>query len=478
MYLDTKPRMKYELPIFYTLSFLICLPIPIIAQFGSINIAISYASMSLLLFFLNYFNQKPVYFLIGSLFIGFMLYGSLRIQLVNLAAYFYAFHFYLNKNTDYFNQNKLPGSIKLTSFILISAVFLSSINSKYFSGISLYFGFLFFTFIFTGYLIFRSARSTKDVEKFLLLFVIFTSINAIFFIIPQIIITQKLRSTGISSMAFMDFTGIASIIMIFGYFLVSKNNRLHNLLMVTSLVVLITSLSRFAWLAFITSFIYGIFIAYKYSEESRIYLAKKINILIITIFFFIIFSLATGVANLVFSRVLEIKFEFFTNVNLEEGEMISNTLESRIIIWITAFSAFISHPATGVGYFMFHRVSENYNVLPVFIYDALVKGLDAHSVFMNLLSETGIIGVISFYTFIINANVLSLKAIKLSKTADERRISIALAVIMFYYASSSIYSGAYTFGQNAFQFYMTVGIAIINYVLIKKKYELSKSEQK
>lgn len=421
-------------------------------------------SIPVLIMFVYYFDRHMMIFFVISLF--FEISFPLRNQFANIVAYLMIFHFLLNKKSDFFAQENLPKIIRTSGGLLVFAVILSSLNSPHFSWISAYYAFGFIIFITTSYVVFRYSNTTVRIFKL---------INAFFYstfffgtlVIVFIVITKRIRFADISGLAFFDFTPVALLIGLYCYFILGKSNTLIKLATLVVFITLITTLSRNSWIGFTCSFLYGLFLTARFQKSISDFIKSKFFIFILL--FLVLFSLFmfTGLGNVITQRVGEVDFDLFSVS--DDGRLIKNSLESRILIWIVALNAFLHNPLTGVGYFMFFEVSENYNVLPQLLYDNIVKGLDAHTTFMNFLCETGIIGLSSYIFYLISMIRISYKSIKLSSDLNEQKISIVLHLIVFFISFHSIYAGAFTLGQNAFQMHFFFGLAAANYVILLKK---------
>lgn len=130
------------------------------------------------------------------------------------------------------------------------------------------------------------------------------------------------------------------------------------------------------------------------------FIQKRLSILILTFAAVFLVAFFLGIHNVILARFSDVSFEFFTPS--DEGLLVQNSLESRLLIWLTALNAFQANPLTGIGYLMFNFVSENYNVLPMVLYDDYVKSLDPHNTMLAFLTETGIIGFTCFLFHIYN----------------------------------------------------------------------------
>ena len=432
------------------------------------NSPAKYIVVIVILFFIAILFQKYYkQILIISLFFGGYYQVSLRVQ-VNLVIAFMLIVFFITASEQkLFNNLKLPRAVKYSAALIISAVYLSSLATPYISFTSVYFASLFLVFSFCAYIIFRSMADTEEVDKLLYLFVIMTFISGII-ILVQIFITGYLRSTGITQYAIMDMSVIALIIILFRDFLLSKPSKKSFIFASITFIILITTQSRFAWLGFLLTLIYGLSISYIYSKGSRKIIESRFPIFILVLLIGVALFFILGLQSIFFSRVGDISFSFFQNQG--EGELVANSLESRILIWIVAINTFLQHPLTGVGYMMFSEVSFNYNILPDIFFNSFVEGLDAHTTYLNFLCETGIIGLTSFVIYLIVLFKLSFKSIRISQNLNELKVSIVLNLLVFFIMIHSIYSGAFTFGQNALHMHIILGLVVANYVILKNKY--------
>ncbi len=411
-------------------------------------------------------NRYYLYYFTAGLFLNITvnLYGPLSFLLINLTAYIVILVFLFRLNTDSLNVLKLPKSFKFASIFFIFSVFLSSVNTTHRSFQSLYFFFLFLVYIFTGYLVFRSVKDNLTVEKFFNFYFICMLITCMI-IIFQIIITSKIRSVGLMDYSIMDFSAITLTILILKYFIMGKVNLKVISISLITLTVLITTQSRFAWLGFTLSLIYGIIIVYKYDLIGKKLLRKRTFMVALLIVIITVAAISSGVSDFISKRFSDVTFEFFDSS--ESGPLIQNSLETRALIWLTALQAFQSSPVTGIGYQMFSFVSENYNILPSILYENFVEGLDPHNTMLAFLTETGILGLCAFLTFIISIFVYSFKSIKISTDRSTRINSIILNVIIFFILINSVFSGQYTMRLQAFFMFIFLGLSAGNYAFLK-----------
>jgi O-antigen ligase len=85
------------------------------------------------------------------------------------------------------------------------------------------------------------------------------------------------------------------------------------------------------------------------------------------------------------------------------------TQTTRLALWGTAGALFLSHPVLGVGFGNFRSMYNDY--LPGVTADQL----DAHNLYLQLLSETGVVGFLLFCSLMWG---LARVALKLARTLD------------------------------------------------------------
>jgi O-antigen ligase len=350
--------------------------------------------------------------------------------------------------------------------MIILQVFISSLLSDFVSFQSVIYAVIFSIFVLFSFVVYRSIKSLQDINKMIDLFIIIVVISTIIDIL-DIVRTGNLRAIGLMGYAIMDFAVIVLLFFIFRNYLFGKTNMYIHISSFLVFLLIIFHQSRFAWLGFILSLIYGIIITLKYYPNVKMYFRKKAVTYIVVSIVFIGVVIVFGYNEIILSRISEINFDFFQGTP-EEGQYLSNSLESRLLIWITAYNTFIGHPFFGVGYFMFPLVSEQYNILPMVLYRQYVENLDAHTTYFNLLVDTGLFGFTLFLAYFILMFRISLRSLKLSVTENQKSLSIVISIFCFFILVHSAYAGAFTFGLNAFHMWFMFALNLSNYTILKK----------
>ncbi len=169
------------------------------------------------------------------------------------------------------------------------------------------------------------------------------------------------------------------------YFAKIKQNKKFFWFLLASLTiffVFIMTLSRSGWLGLFT----GLMVVAWY-KRAQIFRASNIKYLLVALIVFFIF----------FSQIYQYLY-FVISARLEE----IGSRQIHLYLVQSAFSLFLSHPVTGVGIGNFGEAYGKY-FKPGYEY------YNAHSAFLTILSETGIIGFIiyiSFYIFVLRQILL------------------------------------------------------------------------
>lgn len=456
--LDLNINKFFLLPLLFS-----ALIIPFLLGFGLYEFAAFIVLMPVFVYILIIFGDNFRFLFVFSSFLGYYIWVNARIQPVNIISYILVIYFLLNYSSKEFNKLTLPLPVKIISSLLITSVFVSAINTPFISKWSIYYSFMFFIYIFTGYVIFKSVTNLKIVNNYLSYFYKSLSFLALFIII-QIFISGKIRSFGLSGPTISDMIAMGLLIILFKTYISGKYNKLNLFHITILLIVLITTLSRFAWFGFISSAIFGFFLII-IIEKKKVF-NKKFLYFISSIALIAIVIYVTGLYNLILQRILDVDLNVLDTTK-EEGA-VSTSLDSRVLVWITALNAFVANKFSGVGYFMFHKVSENYNIFPEILYVDYVMGLDPHSTFLGFLTETGVFGLTCILSYFLVTFILSFKAIKYSISEESKTNSIILCILIFFMFSTSFYSGAFTFGYNGYVLHFVIGLTIANYLLNKK----------
>jgi O-antigen ligase len=323
-------------------------------------------------------------------------------------------------------------------------------------------------FIFIVYTSSFTLRDKKEVVSYLILFLILNLLNS-FHVIAQGLISSK-RAFGFAGIMFVDFVGIA-ITMNF-ILIITNQFRNYRIFLVISFIILISALfitqTRNAWLStFLSLFLALIFLVIK---SKKFQLRKFFLILILAISTLIL----TSVFLFISSVNPEVTERTKETTNVEEGVnkegQVQNSLISRLLIWHTAYNAFVANPILGIGAYSFPVGSQQYYTIPKFLYDDYVKGLTPHVTYLAVAVETGAVGLITFLLFLITGLKFAYDGLKYSRTVDERKFSFLIYWPLVYIFISMFMTDAWLWGQGIVLWGIILGINLWNRKRIKENY--------
>ena len=158
-------------------------------------------------------------------------------------------------------------------------------------------------------------------------------------------------------------------------------------------------------------------------------------------------------------------FERFTSIEEDSH------LQSRFTFWMLALRMFIQSPIIGNGWFAF-RYQYRLNLYDTSIRAARYELLDCHNVYIQLLAETGIIGLLFYLGIVIYILVITFRLIRNHRENLEKNNLYApvifSAMMQIFYLLYSITGNCLYDITSAFYF-MSVAIAMGGYYRIKKQ---------
>ncbi|MFA7420486.1 MAG: O-antigen ligase family protein [Melioribacteraceae bacterium] len=274
------------------------------------------------------------------------------------------------------------------------------------------------------------------------------------------------RVFGILGVYFIDFAGLAALVS-FIFFIYSCGGKrlLYGLLFLVNTLGLVFTQTRNAWLSFgisfITLIIFLVFNDRKYKIKKHLVITMVAFFLVISAAIFILFVNKEG--NRVVGKSQEV-------VLTNDPESVGlNSFVSRLFIWHTAIVAYTQHPILGIGAYAFKHVSQNYYTIPRGFYDIYVEGRTPHVAFLQVLTETGIIGLFFFLNFIIKVFKKSLRSIKHIQLEENIVPTLAINWSLFYIIFSMMMTESWLYGQYIVWFGILLGFQENNYNLLKSQ---------
>lgn len=126
----------------------------------------------------------------------------------------------------------------------------------------------------------------------------------------------------------------------------------------------------------------------------------------------------------------------------QESNAAGDTSSGRTTIWIYAMSLFRKNPVLGIGWDAFKYSNHLSRAL---------EGLDCHNVFLQLLVETGIVGVVPFCLFFIISYIHCLRKVDIIIELDEDNKEVAdYKMAMFFSLLCQTFFLMYCFTGNPF----------------------------
>ena len=329
------------------------------------------------------------YTLIAGTFIGWMIIEkpiALRSIDVLIVSMIVSYFFYKLHSADFtLTTNKLQTPI----LIFISAISFSLIDISFTQtgviNLLKHLEFLVLYFILTDFINnWNLIQIKRSLEYFLYIALTATTIAII-----QLIINDETRAFGITGIPLAELT-VGALIVSISFFIFSTSKyatlkyAFFSLLLLTGLVLTQT---RGAWISFILSFSFMVWLARKKSishSKKRIYGIVLLVLLSVLIIYFIFPNIFSGITH----RVEQVKY-------LNVG-----TIQFRLMLWEAAIQAFLSHPINGIGLGQFAVLSEQFSTFNMSsIFKENVGGLGAHNITLSYLSETGLVGLFGLLLF-------------------------------------------------------------------------------
>jgi O-antigen ligase len=310
------------------------------------------------------------------------------------------------------------------------------------------------------------------IKQFFKVFVFLSLLNS-FFLIAEAVITKD-RAFGLAGVMFVDYVGIAIVIVFIWFLMIKTENKffLLPILIVLILASLFTQ-TRNSWISIfvlvflITTFFY--FSSKKYGLSRRF---------LLTIMLLIILSIVGIYASLkIITPSVSERAEQFTESNnnneiLNQKGQVTSSLVSRLFIWHTAYNAFSQNPITGIGIYAFPYVSWKYYTIPKLLFDNYVVGRTPHIAYLAIATETGVIGLIGYLIFVFSTIKFSYQSIKISKSYLENLLSISLFFCIIYITVSMLMTDAWLWNQGIVLWGIILGLGMANRKILLKKYSI------
>lgn len=315
---------------------------------------------------------------------------------------------------------------------------------------------------------FRKRDSMMMIFYFFIIVVLLHSIYVIFEGL-----TFGRRAFGILGVYYIDFAGLGGIVslILFIYSKGLKKMIAGTVFLIITLGLIITQ-TRNAWLSFgvalLSLFIFLIFNSKKYQlKRNYVVVLFSVVVLVLVAAYF-----KAGSFNAKIEERLNINEQTVTlNANnpLSTG---TNSFVSRAFIWDTAVLAFLEHPYLGIGAYSFRFVSDMYYKIPKSYYYVFVYQRTPHITYLQVLTETGILGFFFFMIFIVSIIRLVLRSLRLPKTKDDALLTLMVCWSFVYIIFSMLMTESWLYGQYVVWIGVLLGFLVNNSRLLSSKSEV------
>lgn len=278
-------------------------------------------------------------------------------------------------------------------------------------------------------------------------------------------VTTGSRVFGILGVYYIDYAGLGSVVT----FILALYNKGTKRIIFSTIFIIITlglilTQTRNAW--FSAAFAIGTLILFLFFNAKKAFIKRSILILLAlaVIGLLIVSSSGTGVD--VGDR-LDVNKRAITLTDDPESVGL-NSFVSRSMIWHTAFYAFLEHPLIGIGPYAFKYTSQLYYVIPKGFYKLYVEGRTPHITYLQVLTETGIVGFMAFLFFIIALIKLLVQSLKLLIERDDFIITLMIIWSLVYIIFSMMMTESWLYGPYIVWLGVLLGFLVNNKKRLEK----------
>ncbi len=311
-------------------------------------------------------------------------------------------------------------------------------------------------FLIAMYAVLMTVRSLDAMRRLVIVFLVMTVVTGAD-VISVALATGK-RDYGFSGVMFVDYAGIAvNVVALVALF---SHGWRRLVLLIAGAVIgmgLILTQTRNAWIATGVTLIVSYAFLIRSPHIAGVTRKRMITITLVCIGALAILAVATIALNpSVGSRAADI-----TDPNTQEtaeGIIIRNTLLTRLIIWDTAFQAFLAHPWIGIGMYGFIDASYEYCRVPTLLYELYVRGNSAHITYLGVAAEAGLVGLTAFLFLIVSIVRLAARTVRRASGLQELRYATVGFAVMIYCTLSMVLTDSWIYGQGIVLFGIIVGL--------------------
>jgi O-antigen ligase len=315
-----------------------------------------------------------------------------------------------------------------------------------------------------------SISSSRDCTRYLGAFVALATVNSLAVIVLGAMSGR--REVGFSGLVFVDYVAVLLLLALNDALFHKRTRRLLGAIVaaVAATAMLLTQTRNTLISVGICLVIYA---GYLFKNNHLIGVSRRRlsvgAIVLVVLALFLLLGVTVYFPH-AFTRIAELGQTSRYEVRTVEDFSI-NSMVTRLLVWMTAWQAFLAHPLLGIGAYSFPFASAEYFTLPPSLYLRYVQGLSPHVTYLASLAETGIVGLTGFLVFLGSSLRTATRAVRLSKVGEERFVSTSIFVVQLYIAVSMTMTDAWLWGQCGMLWALILGLNAGNYLALVRAHE-------
>jgi O-antigen ligase len=309
-------------------------------------------------------------------------------------------------------------------------------------------------------------RDTSRMKKVFYFFIVAVLLHSLY--VVYIGLATGKREFGILSYYYIDFAGLGGVLSLI---LLIYSKGLNRIFIGIAFLIITTGLiltqTRNAWISFgfaiITLLVFLVIKAKEFQIKrftAIIFLVGSISIVGLT------FLLTEDLNSNISGRLDIAKKTTVLNANDPTDIAGGNSLITRAFIWHTAVMAFLEHPVMGIGAYSFRFISKMYYKIPKSFYKLYVENKTPHVTYLQVITETGIIGLIGFLVLIFYVIRMVWKTINLNNKEGDTIITLMISWSFVYIIFSMFMTESWLYGQYIVWMGVLLGFLVNNYKLL------------
>lgn len=313
--------------------------------------------------------------------------------------------------------------------------------------------------IFVGLIVvfFNAANKIHQITNVINIFLTIVAFNSIHVIFLALL--SGARVFGFAGIMFVDYVGIGIVISsILSLFAKNGTDRIIYLsLIFLFTIALVLTQTRTSWIStFVIMVLINVFISmkekvFKLKQGTVKRFMTRVSVLLLFgLLIAVIFNPET------FSRIGDLNDK--SNELISKSGEVKNSLISRLLIWDTAYNAFMANPILGIGAYSFPFSSMYYYTIPDQFYEMYVETLTPHQTYVAVAVETGLIGIAFFVIMVIAISSYTIKTVIAYANHDHRSTFLCLGGTIMYIIISMFTTDAWLWGHGIVLFGIFLGL--------------------